>query len=368
MAPRPAESAQHSMIDKALAEIVPKIEKIIDECEEMFASQMQPAVDKIVNMSLETNMATRKNVRSRNCGIHPSNRGGTGVDAINAQDLTLKITKQGYSETKLENPMGFEKALEGSAAASAQQKFMKHNFKSSADLLKPIEWEDTDYLPVTCSHTMAAANIVEAGKACLGLHPELSTEGRIDTAKILQLCPAWKKALSDGIPCIVFRRELDAACPRLAEFLSKAGNQSHDVHSKETKPQIMLSMHQLMTAKQKLPGSTAASVKEKVVKEISTMKPDFEDFAKEAYDFVHKYGGGDDAQSLYEIEIYCKALAERKEPADGQVGLLATAQLRQAPQWPIAMLKALVQAPEKIVRRKGRLPCTLLKISRRLIS
>ena len=57
MTPRPAESAQHSWIDKAIEEIKPKIDKIIDECEEMFAAQMQPGVDKIVNMCLETNLS-----------------------------------------------------------------------------------------------------------------------------------------------------------------------------------------------------------------------------------------------------------------------------------------------------------------------
>ena len=85
--------------------------------------------------------------------------------------------------------------------------------------------------------------------------------------------------MTAGIPCIVFRRELDGESPQLAEFLSKAGNQSHDVHSKETKVQIMLGMGQLMRAKQRMTGSTAASVRQSVVNEIKTMKPHFADFA-----------------------------------------------------------------------------------------
>ena len=46
--------------------------------------------------------------------------------------------------------------------------------------------------------------------------------------------------MAEGIPCIVFRRELEEACPDLPDFLSQAGNQSHDVHSKETKLQLMI--------------------------------------------------------------------------------------------------------------------------------
>ncbi len=41
----------------------------------------------------------------------------------------------------------------------------------------------------------------------------------------------------------MFRRELEALCPDLPEFLSKAGNQSHDVHTDETKVQLMLSIN-----------------------------------------------------------------------------------------------------------------------------
>ena len=57
--------------------------------------------------------------------------------------------------------------------------------------------------------------------------------------------------MKDGIPCTVFRRELEAACPELAEFLSKAGNQTHDVHAKETRVQLMLYMHQLFIGQKK---------------------------------------------------------------------------------------------------------------------
>ena len=152
---------------------------------------MQPAVDKIVELCLENDAACKKYVLGRRCGIHPENRGRTGVDPINAQNLTLKISLQGFSETKLENPMGFEKALTG-PAASAQEAFMAENFQLSMGWLKPIPFHDVEYLPVTCSHTFAALNIVEAGSTCRGLHEQLSTDGKIDQQKALSLCPSWK--------------------------------------------------------------------------------------------------------------------------------------------------------------------------------
>ena len=91
------------------------------------------------------------------------NRAATGVDPFNAQNLTLKISLQGYSESKLENPMGFEKAAPG-AAASAQEAFMARNYNLAAGYLKTIPVFDAHYLPVTCSHTFAALNIIEEWK------------------------------------------------------------------------------------------------------------------------------------------------------------------------------------------------------------
>ena len=51
---------------------------------------MQPAVDKIVAVSLEADAAYRKHILGRHCGIHPENRAKTGVDPFNAQNLTLE--------------------------------------------------------------------------------------------------------------------------------------------------------------------------------------------------------------------------------------------------------------------------------------
>ena len=69
------------------------------------------------------------------------------------------------------------------------------------------------------------------------------------------------------------------------------------------------------------------------------MKPHFKTCAKEAADFAASWSGGDHAPGLSEAEAYAKSLKARKEPEDGQLGILAKAQLKRAPKWPIACLK-----------------------------
>ena len=50
-----------------------------------------------------------------------------------------------------------------------------------------------------------------------------------------------------------------------------------------------------------------------------------------------------------EAEAYAKSLKVRKGPEDGQLGILAKAQLRRAPMWPIACVKTLQQAAEVLL-------------------
>ena len=95
-----------SALDDALKKCVPVIVAIMEACKAKPAGIMQPSVDEIRTLCLENGLAFMRNILGRVCGIHPENRARTGVDPINAQNLALKISKQGYSETKLENPNG----------------------------------------------------------------------------------------------------------------------------------------------------------------------------------------------------------------------------------------------------------------------
>ena len=144
-------------IGNALMEVVPKIEAIMSVHNETLERTMQPAVDQIVKLCLDAgpDLAVKKNIHCRNCGMHPSSRAGKGVALFHAHALALKVVQQGYSETKLENPMCFEKA----ASAHLQEKLKEFNekhFEQAGGLLKEIPYNDIEYLSITCSDTFAA--------------------------------------------------------------------------------------------------------------------------------------------------------------------------------------------------------------------
>ena len=78
--------------------------------------------------------------------------------------------------------MGFEKAASGTTAESAQENFMRKNFAMSNGYLRTIPFRDVEYLPVTCSHTFAALNIID-GSNIRGIHEKLCTNGYVDQQK-----------------------------------------------------------------------------------------------------------------------------------------------------------------------------------------
>ena len=296
-------------IDAKLNLTVPKIRAIILRCVDKLSGIMQPSVDQIVQICLEAGLAVKRNIMPRNTGIHPENRGKTGVDPFNAQRLTLKISMQGYSETKLESPMGFEKAAAG-PVHDYQEAFNEKNFAEGNGYIRYIPFREIEYLPVTCSHTHATVNIVEGCGP--GLDPALCNDaGMIDKNKVLDLCPSWEKPMKEGIPCTVFKRELDVACPELAPFLSKAGNQTHGVHIKETKVQLMLTLNQCFVSRKRraaIDGPAAlAPTWEKVVKEAVSIKGiDQADTLAELATFAAAWAGGDASPALIEVESYAK--------------------------------------------------------------
>ena len=87
---------------------VPKIYDIMKTYKEKVVGLMQPAVDEIVALCLSSDLAYKKKIIGRHCGIHTENRTTTGVDPVNAQNLARNISLQGYSESKLESH-GFRK-------------------------------------------------------------------------------------------------------------------------------------------------------------------------------------------------------------------------------------------------------------------
>ena len=115
-----------SALAQRIKDTVLIITAIIKSCKDKYdCGLLQPAVDEIVQVCLKIDLAYKKNVLGRNCGIHPENRSKAGVDPFNAQNLALIISQQGYSESKLESPNGFRKSRTGTGCISPERIHVK---------------------------------------------------------------------------------------------------------------------------------------------------------------------------------------------------------------------------------------------------
>ena len=108
-------------LEDALDEAVPLILEMMAKCEKNPALT-QPIIEEICELAVLLDVAYWDRVFPHRAGIHPKNRGCTGVDPFNAQNLVARISKVGFALKKLENPMGFEKAH--GKAGKLQEEFM----------------------------------------------------------------------------------------------------------------------------------------------------------------------------------------------------------------------------------------------------
>ena len=157
------------------------------------------------------------------------------------------------------------------------------------------------------------------------------------------------KTMSERIPCIVFKRELPVACPDLPAFLSKAGGQSHDVHSKETKAQLMLALNQLFVSLKRrcaaAPSAVSAPTWDRVVKDTIAMKPHFAECAEEASKFAKEWSGGDGWTGSSRGGGLCKAVEGSKGTSERPTRFTRGCQIKKSTNMAYFLLEGLVVCP-----------------------
>ena len=75
----------------------PKINDIMRDCKANQVGCMQQALEEIIALCIEKGLAYKKNVQGYQCGIHPENLAKSGVDPVDAQNLALRISQDGYT-------------------------------------------------------------------------------------------------------------------------------------------------------------------------------------------------------------------------------------------------------------------------------
>ena len=270
---------------------------------ELYAEFVKPQADPLQMRAIREeviegcNLAVlceRRDLDPRTMGVHPVNRDFQGLLAIDVHDLLLRICVQGFAWKACE----FEIDV-CAPSGTERDDFAMFNVelvKRSEGLLAPVVADSLEYFTTAGSHTTAAIRLY-ALPGARAVHDELSRDGLISQAAILEKYPSMRKPLGK-LPCNVFCKELCEACTevidgnpvaKLAIFLSRAANAGHATQRTATVVQKMFRLHSvsIILGKGRTPPTDA-----EVIRVAAQGDRDFLDTAPDLLAFVKEHAGG----------------------------------------------------------------------------
>ena len=135
--------------------------------------------------------------------------------------------------------------------------------------------------------------------------------------------------INKGVPYDVLKWEIAVLCPRLMEFLSRAGNASHAVVRTQTMLQHCNRVHKLVRAKQ---DSGIPIIWDHILANTCVgMGIEFKTSATSLVAFVRAWSGGKNAYILKDLENYEKGRDVKRKLLADDVGRLANVELPDAP-------------------------------------
>ena len=162
------------------------------------------------------NGAYTKVFNAKNVGISRSNREGLGIIDENVHMVGLDIQKDGFIFSAV------------SDATAHEDDEVQSNAKFTMDIcnneptLATYKIEEVQVIAVACTHTVQfLAAVVDGAQTDI---EEMATNGRFDMQKIENKNPNIKKALHEGIPMLVVKREIVKKYPLLPEMIQRAKN------------------------------------------------------------------------------------------------------------------------------------------------
>ena len=282
---------------------------------EAFHSEIMTVIENSDLMTTEKKLCT--------CvAVHPDNRARAMLIAIDAQDLLLKFTDNGY------NPRMWDALAltipPGSAEGDSWRQKNVELVQDSDGLLAPIQADSIEIVTGRGSHGTAACRMAVLGAR--SVHPALAdSNGMVSKAKLLELQPSWRDPLENGLVYKILPGELELAVPGLLACLSLLGNASNDVYRQPTALQLCARIHSLITGH---PGKDDAWI----VKQASVGYggSSYEAKATQLMEFVKAWSGGKAGQNLKDLESYERSIEVKRHLAHADLQCLASADLLHA--------------------------------------
>ena len=188
----------------------------------------------ILKLCKDAKVAVEMVIKPDYVGVHPSNRDGLGVSAVDVHGLLSDIADVGFSKEEL-NPVCMEANLEA-------QKFSMQIMDMSAGKLPKYEnLEAIKYCSLAGSHTNQALRCVVAG--INGNDARLCTDGFFDIKKTQHHDPAMAAACMEGLRWLGLPSRLFDTHPSLAALLQSGLNCGNQIARSESELQVLRRLH-----------------------------------------------------------------------------------------------------------------------------
>ena len=300
----------------------------------------------VVLAKLETHkMARRMRLPPTMVGVHPQNRSGYGVSAMEVHALGADICAMGWSPAATTHAVCVEDDAQGSIAA-----FTTKLSNSSAGLGK-VPAAEIKYGSLACSHTNQF--LVAALCGAESEQESISVDGRISTSKLSE-DGKLKDALEHGLTWLVLSSCVPAFYPTLCDLIQHARNATGAVQRKDSEIQLLVKIQSMVEAQSKASGGSVnwTEIKNAIMRRNVVELGDLNQLLK----FVQVYGGGDSGKFIAELDSFHKVFVPsgRIIPAStfGAIAELKLQPSELCPFFASAVVKAQASCPQAKVANK----------------
>ena len=269
--------------------------------------------------------------------VHPDNREGAGLVAIDVHDLLLRIVHLGWNWSKVDV---LAAQIPPNAEGERWRNFSAKVATSSGGLLAAVKPDELEACTGRGSHTTASVRCML--HSVLGVHDELCMNGRVSLAKILETRPSMNEPIQKPLPVQRVKWEICVLVPNLMDMLSRSGNTSHSVNRKPTVLQQLMRCHALIVKyPEKSPDAIANMAA--IGQELG-----FESQAKPMIEYLIAHAGGKDGKYLDELVRFEASLQVKRKIKIDDLKRLSEVNLQhQAPRYPNAVFKAMLACPKE---------------------
>ena len=231
--------------------------------------------------------------------VHPSNRGGLGLNAFNAHRTGARIWRAGPDMRELAKATAFE-LNPNEPKKSLQVGFNKDLVSRASNMLAPVSGVER-ILSVACSHTAAFCKAASSG--CTTDQEQFKDAGGKLNFPFLCTNPVMKEMLCDGWDWEVVAWVAEHQWPHLPSLAQRALNASNNVASQETELETACTIANDASLQSLGDGPIDW---DRAIQMASSTVPSCLEYIDVVAEYTQKYGGGKGAPMMIFLDKFSK--------------------------------------------------------------